>query len=81
MKVNFDKIADALYFSLQEGEVKKTIEMSDRLVVDVNKDGHVLGIEVLDVTNQLKPHGLKDFERNLLKGIPGEIINETPAAA
>ncbi len=81
MKVNFDKIADALYFSLQEGKVEKTIEMNDRLIVDVNKDGNVIGIEVLDVTNQIQPRGLADFEKNVLNGIPGSIVNETPATA
>lgn len=41
MNINYDKIADAIYFKIKEGKVEKTLEMNDRLIVDLNKKGEV----------------------------------------
>lgn len=53
MNIQYDKTADAMYIYLNKGKVKKTIKLQDRLVVDVDKDGKVLGIEILDVSSQV----------------------------
>lgn len=48
MKINYDKSVDALYIELGRGKVSKTIEKKDGLLVDLDKKGGILGIEVLD---------------------------------
>lgn len=53
MKIQYDKLADAMYLYLRKGKVKKTIRMKDRLIVDVDKDGKILGIEILGVSSQI----------------------------
>jgi uncharacterized protein YuzE len=78
MKIDFDKTSDTIYLTFQEGKVDKTIEMRDRMIVDVDKEGNVLGVELLDVTNQLHDTSIADLEKNILNGIPGKITSETP---
>jgi len=53
MKISYDKMADALYIYLRKGKVAKTIKVTSRLLIDVDKKGNVLGIEMLDVSRQI----------------------------
>lgn len=46
----YDEEADALYILLvaeSEAVIQRTVELSDRLHVDVDADGHPVGIEIL----------------------------------
>jgi len=54
MKITYDKIADAMYIYLNKSKVFKTVKMADRLLVDVDKEGKVLGIEILNASDQIK---------------------------
>ncbi|OGI91885.1 hypothetical protein A3A09_00410 [Candidatus Nomurabacteria bacterium RIFCSPLOWO2_01_FULL_42_20] len=54
MKITYDKIADAMYIYLNKAKVAKTIKMADKLLVDLDRSGKVLGIEVLDASSQIK---------------------------
>lgn len=56
MKIDFDKQADAAYLCLKEikpGEVKKTISLNESINLDLDLNGKILGIEVLNATKQL----------------------------
>lgn len=53
MKIQYDKLADALYFYLKKGKISKTIKMKDRLIVDVDKDGKIIGLEILGISSQM----------------------------
>ena len=50
MDINYDKEADALYIRLMRGTVARTVEVSDRCVIDLDAQGGTLGIEVLQVS-------------------------------
>lgn len=52
MKINYDKAADAMYFSIKEGKVSKTLQINDHLNMDVDRDGETLGIEILDASSK-----------------------------
>lgn len=52
MKVEYDREADALYISLQDKEVSKTIELADGVNVDMDEQGKLIGLEVLDATER-----------------------------
>lgn len=67
MKATYDKEADAMYIRVKRGKVHKTREISDAIIVDVDKRGHVLGIEVLFVSSQMSPNTIKQAIRT---GIP-----------
>lgn len=73
MNINYDKVADAIYMTLRKGKVSKTVEMKDRLIVDVDKKGNILGIELLDAGNQL--------QKNMRNGIPVKISSRLSVAA
>jgi len=53
MKFEYDKLVDALYLRLTRGKVSKTVHLKDRLNVDVDKKGNVLGIEILGASTQI----------------------------
>jgi uncharacterized protein YuzE len=53
MKITYDKMADALYIYLRKGRVAKTKKVTSRLLIDVDKKGNVLGIEMLEVSRQI----------------------------
>lgn len=73
MNINYDKVADAIYMTLRKGKVSKTVEMEDRLIVDVDKKGNILGIELLDAGNQ--------FQKNMRDGIPVKVSSKLSLAA
>lgn len=45
-----DPKVDAMYIELAQGKYSKTRKVSDVILVDEDKDGKVLGIEILDAT-------------------------------
>ena len=62
MKIEYDKVADAMYIRLNTGKVGNTVKMQDRLIVDIDKKGRILGIEVLDVSSQVPKNKLGYME-------------------
>jgi len=66
MKINYDKIADAMYIRLKKGDVKKTIKMKDRLLVDVDKNGNVLGMELLNASTQIPKKQINTVELGMI---------------
>ncbi len=65
MKIEYDKIADAMYIYLKKAKVFKTIKMQDRLIVDLDKKGNVIGIEVLEASSQMPKKSIKGLELNM----------------
>lgn len=71
MKITFDPLADAMYIELKKGEVKKT-EVLDgyETMLDVDKNGNILGIEMLSVSRR--------FSQNFIKSLKSGKISEAP---
>ena len=64
MKTEFDKEADAAYIYFKEignGEVAETVSLNDSINIDLDKDGKVLGIEILDVSEHLPSSSIKSL--------------------
>ncbi len=62
MKITHDKAADALYVTFKKGVVSHTVKLDDRLLVDTDKKGNIVGIEILNASTQIankKPIELK----------------------
>lgn len=76
MKINYDKIADAIYFTVSAGKVEKSLRVNDRLVVDMSKDGNIIGMELLDTSSKQG----EELEKNLRQGVPINIVSGTPVA-
>jgi uncharacterized protein YuzE len=52
MKIEYDREVDALYVRLQEKYVARTIEIEEGLNLDLDEDGKLIGLEVLDATEK-----------------------------
>ncbi|MDB5266079.1 MAG: hypothetical protein JWM39_792 [Parcubacteria group bacterium] len=77
MTIQYDRIADALYMYVSGGKVHKTLELEDRLLVDVDTLGNIVGMEILDASNQEEL--IKNLESNVDTGIPITITSGLPA--
>ena len=76
MKINYDKVADAIYIEMRPGKkVNTTKEISDLILHDLDKDGNVIGIELLNASSLLSP---KDLASGIKNGIPLSIVTSTP---
>ncbi len=62
MKFTYDKDTDAAYIylddSIKEREAKKTIELNDNIILDFDKNGKLIGIEILDASKTLNQKSL-----------------------
>lgn len=52
MKLKIDNEADALYLTLDESDAVESEEVSPGIIVDYNADNHVVGIEMLYLSNR-----------------------------
>jgi uncharacterized protein YuzE len=52
MRIEYDREVDALYVRLQEKYVARTIEIAEGLNLDLDENGKLIGLEVLDATER-----------------------------
>ncbi|MFH1187200.1 MAG: DUF2283 domain-containing protein [Candidatus Levyibacteriota bacterium] len=66
MKFEYDKEADAAYICMEDsianGQVQKTIELDDNIIVDFDKNGKLLGIEILSASKVLHQKSLLEAQ-------------------
>lgn len=53
MKATYDKTIDALYLYITNEKVFKSVPISERLIVDLDKKGNLIGVEMLEASQQL----------------------------
>lgn len=63
MRITYDAEADAMYIKFRETEVDHTQEINENTIIDFDKDGQVIGVEILFV---------RECNPDLLKGIQVE---------
>jgi len=69
MKIRYDSDADAVYIKLRDVEIAKTKKVDDYTILDYDKAGNLVGIELLFVSEQ-NPNLLKEFKvENLLQRV------------
>ncbi len=78
MKINYDKIADAVYITLRGGKISHSVEVNDRTILDMDKDENVLGVEILDFSSK---EGKESLEKSVEFGVPVDIVSGTPVVA
>ena len=61
MKIRYDKDADAMYIKLKEDEIVNTKEIDRNTIIDLNKKGEIIGIEILFVKER-NPKLLKELK-------------------
>ena len=67
MKATYDKEADAMNIRVKNGKVYKTLEISDSILVDVDRKGRALGIEILFLSSRMPR---KSITKTIRMGIP-----------
>ena len=75
MIITYDREVDALYIQLTETKPARGMDIEEGVTVDLDAQGHMVGIEILDASErlgkeQLHSVTLKDlaFEPSLSKG-------------
>ncbi len=71
MKIEYDKEADALYVQFREAVVDDNIDIEEGVTVDLDSNGHLIGIEILDVSKKLS---LKDLVNITVENLPLEKV-------
>ncbi len=63
MKIEYDHQADAVYLSLtsRKAKVWKSREVEPGVVIDLDRDRRVLGIEILEASRRFKPREMFQF--------------------
>ncbi len=63
VKLTYDKEVDAAYIylkdSIKAGEAKETLELSKNIIIDLDKNKQLIGIEVLDASQMIDDSILK----------------------
>ena len=59
MKVRIDTEDNALYFELDDAEIMESEEVQPGVILDFDKDGRLVGIEILDLSSRLAPETLR----------------------
>jgi uncharacterized protein YuzE len=53
MRLKIDKENDALYLRLDEADIIDSEEVQPGVILDFNKDNHVVGIEILNLSSRV----------------------------
>ncbi|BBM68502.1 DUF2283 domain-containing protein [Rhodothermus marinus] len=67
MRLKIDEQADALYLALSDQPVAYTEEVAPGILLDYNKDGQVVGIELLYLSRRV---ATEELRRLLFESVP-----------
>lgn len=68
MRVRVDPASDAVYLDLTGREIESSEEVSDGIILDYDRDGHLVGLEILDASR-------KSGDLGVLKQLSIEVPN------
>jgi uncharacterized protein YuzE len=59
MRLRIDRESDALYLRLDEVEIVESEEVEPGVILDFDKDGRVIGVEMLKLSSRTTPEKLR----------------------
>jgi len=62
MNIKFDKEADAIYLRFSDAEISESDEDKPGIVIDYDKKGNLVGIEVLEASKKIGKPGSVVYE-------------------
>ena len=62
MRLKLDKESDALYFRLDEAAIVESEEVQPGVILDFDEAGQVIGIELLSLSQRVKPEMLRTLQ-------------------
>jgi uncharacterized protein YuzE len=66
MEISYDKDADAIYISFLQTEFSKNKKIDDFTILDLDNEGKVIGIELLEVSKRLPKDSISQIKVNNL---------------
>jgi uncharacterized protein YuzE len=61
MKITFDKEADAMYIEVSNNEFAKNKKIDAETIIDLDSNGKIIGIELLNVSKRMTKDFLSDI--------------------
>lgn len=65
MEIKVDPEADAMYIKFREGEFGRNKRIDEDTIIDIGKEGELLGIEFLNVAERIPRKDLEDVHVKL----------------
>lgn len=62
MKVKYDKEVDVLYIVFSENKIKESDEEKSGIILDYDKQGSIVGIEILNASKRMKNPTKVEYE-------------------
>lgn len=62
MNIKFDKETDIVYLRFTDADIVESDEQKPGVIIDYDKDGNVVGIEMLDASKKMKKPGSLVYE-------------------
>jgi uncharacterized protein YuzE len=72
VKIEYSKDVDALYIKLKEAKVADSIDVEEGVTVDLDKNRHIVGIEILDASEKLE---LSNLVNITIENLPLEKVS------
>ena len=69
MRISYDEKTDALYVRLKETPYYQSDELKEGILLDYDKKGNLVGIEILDASGYLSQEELASLTYNVEKAI------------
>jgi len=66
MRIHYDKTQDALYLRFSENPYYQSEEVKEGIIFDYDKNGEIIGIEILDVSKNLPKRFLLSLKKEKL---------------
>ena len=71
MKIEYSKSIDALYIKLREARITDSIDIEEGVTADLDENGHIVGLEILDASEKLN---VSDLVNISIENIPIEKV-------
>lgn len=68
MEITYDQKADAMYIKFRSGDFAKNKLIDRNTIIDLDKKGNILGIEILSVSKRIPKESFSEITfRNVVK--------------
>lgn len=71
MKIEYSKNIDALYIRLREAGIADSIDIEEGVTADLDEQGHIVGLEILDASEKLN---ISELVNITIENIPMERV-------
>jgi uncharacterized protein YuzE len=71
MRIEYSKNVDALYIRLRNAEIADSIDIEEGVTADLDEQGHIVGLEILDASEKLN---ISELVNITIENIPMERV-------